>query len=73
MPTFRAYTLNPAGKITWGEWIEADDLEAARRRAHELCDGAHPTVELWQGARKLDDVACNDDAPVPPPRRRRGR
>jgi len=58
MPTFRAYTLDAAGKITWGEWIEADDLEEARRKAHELCDRGHPTVELWEGAKKLDEVNC---------------
>src|SRR3569623_2592474 len=38
MPTYRAYTLTAAGKLTWGDWIEADDLESARRKAHELCD-----------------------------------
>ena len=61
MPTYRAYTLNAAGKITWGDWIEADDLESARRKAHELCDDAHPIVELWQGARKVDAVVCHKD------------
>jgi hypothetical protein len=61
MPTFRAYTLNPAGKITWGDWIEAADLEEARRKAHELCDDGHPTVELWDGPRKLAEVTCRPD------------
>ncbi|MBS0360267.1 MAG: hypothetical protein JSR98_02710 [Proteobacteria bacterium] len=61
MPTYRAYTLNAAGKITWGDWIEADDLAAAERRAHELCDEGHPTVELWQGARKVGEVVCRED------------
>lgn len=60
MPTFRAYLLNPAGKITWGEWIEAADLAEARRLARKMCDGGHPTVELWQGPRKLDQLACDD-------------
>lgn len=60
MPVYRAYTLDPAGKITWGEWIEAEDLEAARRMAHEMCDRGHPTVELWQGAEKVDEVDCSD-------------
>lgn len=60
MPTFRAYTLNAKGKITWGDWIEAADLEEARRKAHALCDRGHPTVELWQGAKKLDEVACKE-------------
>ena len=61
MPTYRAYLLNPAGRITWGDWIEAVDLEDARRKAHELCDGGHPTVELWQQARKVDEVPCAEN------------
>ena len=60
MPTFRAYVLNGAGKIVWGDWIEADDLEEARRKAHELCDRGHPTVELWQGAKILAEVPCKE-------------
>lgn len=58
MRTYRAYLLSPAGKITWGEWIEAENLEDARRQAHALCDGGHPTVELWHGARKMGSVDC---------------
>lgn len=61
MPTFRAYLLNPAGKITWGDWIEAEDLAEARRKAHQLCDGGHPKVELWKGAAKVDDLDCEAD------------
>ncbi len=58
MPTYRAYLLNPAGRITWAEWIEAEDIDQARLKAHEMCDNGHPEVELWQGAQKLDTVAC---------------
>jgi len=61
VPTFRAYVLNGAGKIVWGDWIEADDLEDARLKAHELCDHGHPTVELWQGAKILAEVPCSED------------
>lgn len=60
MPTYRAYILNAAGRITWGEWIEAETLEEARRQALAMCDEGHPTVELWQGPRKLDDVVCEE-------------
>jgi hypothetical protein len=60
MATYRAYTLNAAGRITWGDWIEADSLEAARQKAHELCDKGHPIVELWQGAKKVEEVECSD-------------
>ena len=61
MPTYRAYTLNAAGKITWGDWIEAEDLEEARAKAHALCDQGHPTVELWQGPKKVGEVPCRED------------
>jgi hypothetical protein len=74
MATYRAYTLDIAGKITWGEWIEAADLDEARRKAHALCDDAHPTVELWQGATIVTQVACPDGkAPEEAPARRRSR
>lgn len=61
MPTFRAYKLNQAGRITWGDWIEAQDIDEARRKAHALCDGDHPTVELWEGPRKIGDIPCVED------------
>jgi hypothetical protein len=69
MPVFRAYTVNAAGKITWGDWIEAHTVEDARRKAHQLCDSGHPTVELWEGTRKLADIACEDDGPPRPKKR----
>ena len=56
---YRAYLLNPAGKITWGEWIEAASQEEAEAKAHQLCDGGTPVVELWQGARKLAELPCD--------------
>lgn len=58
MQTFRAYTLDAAGKITWGDWIEAETLAEARRKAKALCGKGQPTVELWQGAKKLIEVDC---------------
>ena len=61
MPTYRAYLLNAAGKITWGEWIEAETLEEARAKALEMCDGGHPMVELWSGARMVDMVECGEE------------
>jgi len=67
MPTYRAYLLDAAGKITWGDWIEAADLSGAEAIAHQLCSEGAPTVELWQGSRHLTDVECAD--PAPPPRR----
>jgi hypothetical protein len=58
MPVFRAYVLNPAGKIKWGEWIEAVDQAEAQAKAHALCTEETPTVELWQGAQRLAELPC---------------
>lgn len=62
MQTFRAYTLSPTGKITSGQWMEAADLEEARRMARDLCAVEHAVVELWQGAARLARVDCRNEA-----------
>ena len=59
MQSFRAYLLNPAGKIVRGEWIDAADDEQARKKALELCDAGHPSVELWQGQRRVGELSCS--------------
>lgn len=64
MRTFRAYLLNPAGRITWGEWIQAADLTEAEGKARELCKGGVPMVELWEGAKPVSDVPCDATKPV---------
>jgi hypothetical protein len=60
--SFRVYWLDPAGKIKTGEWIEAADDAEARAKAHELCDHATPTVELWHGRRFVARLPCADEA-----------
>ena len=60
--SYRIYKLNRAGAIVSGEWIEAEDEHDARRKAHALCDEGTPSVELWQGARKLGVFPCGDAA-----------
>lgn len=64
MRVFRAYLLNAAGKIVWGEWIEAADLAEAQVKAHELCREGTPTVELWEGSRPMAEVPCDPKMPV---------
>ncbi|HEY8617943.1 hypothetical protein [Phenylobacterium sp.] len=64
MRTFRAYLLNPAGRITWGEWIQAHDLAEAEAKARELCNAGVPVVELWEGATPVSDVPCDPQEPV---------
>lgn len=58
MQSFRAYLLNPAGKIIRGEWIEALSREEAEQQALALCDAGSPKVELWQGPVRLCQLAC---------------
>lgn len=64
MRTFRAYLLNPAGRITWGEWIEATDLADAEAKARKLCTAGVPVVELWEGALPVSEVPCDDGPPI---------
>lgn len=68
MPTFRAYLLNPAGRIVWGDWIEADSQEEAERRAAELCDVGTPTVELWKGSELVAELPCELEGSSAKPR-----
>ena len=63
MPMYRAYVLNPGGKIAWGEWIEAADQAEAETKAHEMCDQGTPTVELWQGRELLAELPCDETPP----------
>jgi hypothetical protein len=63
MPVYRAYLLNPAGRIIWGDWIEARDQEDAEAKAHALCTEGTPMVELWQGTHRVAELPC-DAAPA---------
>jgi hypothetical protein len=58
---YRVYKLNARGLIMSGEWIEATSDAEARRLAHALCDEATPTVELWQGPRRVAVLPCDED------------
>jgi hypothetical protein len=59
---YRVYRLNLAGRIMSGEWVEADSDAHARDLAHDLCDAETPSVEVWQGARWVATLPCQDDA-----------
>jgi hypothetical protein len=59
MATYRAYLLDPSGKITWGEWIEAADQAEAEAKAHAMCDKGTPAVELWLGDRRIAELPCD--------------
>ena len=61
MANYRVYKLNADGRIVAGEWIEAANDGEARTVAHALCDETTPTVELWQGARRIAVLPCEDE------------
>ena len=49
MPNYRLYRLDGAGKISTGDWIEADGDDDALRQAEERVDGGD--FELWERKR----------------------
>jgi hypothetical protein len=51
---YRLYCLDGANKVASGEWIEADDDEAAIEAARERHDGYE--CEVWQGRRLVARV-----------------
>lgn len=61
MPTYRAYRLNPRRRIVTGQWLNAESDAAAIAQAEKLCDEATDGVELWQAARLVTDLDCDDD------------
>jgi len=60
MPTYRAYRVDRSRHIRAAEWIQAEDDRSARAEAEELCEDGAPAVELWQGARFVEDIDCDD-------------
>jgi hypothetical protein len=62
MPSYRAYRLDERRRIITADWIEAPDDEAAVEEAREdLCQEDIPSLEVWLGARLVDEVDCEDD------------
>jgi len=59
---YRVYKLNRTGAIVSGEWIDAEDEQDARDKAHALCDEGTPGVELWQGTRRVAVFPCSQPA-----------
>jgi hypothetical protein len=55
---YRVYKLNAAGRITDGEWINAEADDAAITLARQMCDHETPFVEIWQRQRKVALVEC---------------
>ena len=58
MTGYRLYGLDGVDKVASGEWIDADDDEAAIAIARSLMDGHE--CELWQGARRVARIKRQD-------------
>jgi hypothetical protein len=65
MATYRVYWIDRSGRIRRGAWLEAADDEDAHRQASELCDEVSDTVQVWQAARPVDEIECNEPADRP--------
>lgn len=58
---YRVYRLGSTGRISTGDWIEAEDEKDARRQAQALCADGTTRVELWQGRRFVATLECQPD------------
>ena len=62
MPIYRAYRVDKHRHIRSAEWVDAPTDAAAITEAETLCDPETPVVELWQSARKVEEIDCEDAA-----------
>ena len=59
MSEYRLYHLDGTGRVSGGEWIEADDDHAALEMARGRCKALQ--CEVWQGQRLIATIPI--DAP----------
>jgi hypothetical protein len=60
MTTYRAYRVDHRNRIVDGQWLDATSDAEAKEQAAELCEEGAPTIELWQAARLVDEIDCDD-------------
>ena len=60
MTTYRAYRVDRRNHIVNGQWLEATNDADAMEQAEELCEEGAPTIELWQAARLVDEIDCDE-------------
>ena len=61
MTTYRAYRVDHRHHIRSAEWLEAPNDEAAVEQAEDLCEQGLPTIEVWQAARLVDEIDCEEE------------
>ena len=60
MASYRLYCLDGVSKVSTGEWIEADDDQAAIALAKDTHDGHE--CEVWQGKRLVAHLDLRQQA-----------
>lgn len=60
MATYRAYRVSSRRHFINAQWLEAPNDAAAIDQAEELCEEGAPTIELWQAARLVDEIDCEE-------------
>jgi hypothetical protein len=60
MTSYRAYRVDRRNRIVNGQWLDAPNDAEAKDQAEELCEEGAPKIELWQAARLVDEIDCED-------------
>ena len=59
MQSYRVYWLDREGRIRRGDWLEAED-DDAHNKASYLCDDRTDSIQVWQAARRVDEIECHE-------------
>ena len=65
MALYRFYRLDGAGRIGFGEWLEAEDDREALAKARELSEGGLK-CEVWEGRRLVGSLSSERLRPKQP-------
>jgi len=65
MTTYRAYRVDHSKHIRSAQWLDAPNDDAAVDQAEDLCEEGAPIIEVWQAARLVEEIDCEDDKDAP--------
>lgn len=60
MTTYRAYRVDKRHHIVNAQWLDAPNDTEAKAQAEELCEEGIPTIELWEAARLVEEIDCEE-------------
>ncbi|WP_309090059.1 hypothetical protein [Phenylobacterium sp.] len=66
MALYRVYTLDRAGHIAAGDWVEVGDDAEIVETVRRLCGPATPAFEIWRTTHRVAVVDCRGDIPPAP-------